>query len=255
MDGDHQTLILAPKASKDFVVNREKRKVTTRPLPESLVGAFCLELTKHSWNTLLKESDVNKKVSIFHSYLRELLDKYFPEKIVSISNLDKNWMIPQLKQLLRQVQRERVQHGKGGKFKRLWSKFRRLKRKRIKSFNADFVSELKTTNPGKWYTMMKRLGGLDQMTKGRISIKSLDGLTDAECAEAVGQSFASVSQEYPALDRSQLPAFLPAGRPEVVNVFQVMEKIEKLGKTKSTLPIDIPDKLRIVCPGPGGASE
>ena len=85
------------------------------------------------------------------------------------------------------------------------------------------------------------------MTRGRISIKSLDGLTDAECAEAVGQLFASVSQEYAALDRSRLPAFQPAGRPEVVNVFQVMEKIKKLGKTKSTLPIDIPDKLRIEC--------
>jgi hypothetical protein len=77
--------------------------------------------------------------------------------------------------------------------------------------------------------------------------KELRGLTDAECAEAIGQSFASVSQEYSALDRSQLPAFLPAGRPEEVNVFQVMEKIRKLGKTKSTLPIDIPDKLRVEC--------
>ena len=50
-----------------------------------------------------------------------------------------------------------------------------------------------------------------------------------------------------ALDRAQLPAFLPAGRPEEVNVFQVIEKIRKLGKTKSTLPIDIPDKLRVEC--------
>ena len=115
------------------------------------------------------------------------------------------------------------------------------------TFNVDFVSELKTTNPGKWYIMMKRLGGLDQISRGRISIKSLEGLTDAECVEAIGQLFASVSQEYSALDRSQLPAFLLAGRPEEVNVFQVMERIKKLGKTKLTLPIDIPDKLRVEC--------
>ena len=94
---------------------------------------------------------------------------------------------------------------------------------------------------------MKRLGGLDQISRGRISIKSLEGLTDAECAEAIGQSFAAVSQEYSALDRAQLPAFLPAGRPEEVNIFQVIDKIRKLGKTKSTLPIDIPDKLRVEC--------
>ena len=46
-DGDHQTLILAPKASKDFVVKREKRIVTTRPMPDSQVEAFCLELKKY----------------------------------------------------------------------------------------------------------------------------------------------------------------------------------------------------------------
>ena len=36
-DGDHQALILAPKASKDFVIRRQKRKVTTRPMPESRI--------------------------------------------------------------------------------------------------------------------------------------------------------------------------------------------------------------------------
>ena len=216
-------------------------------MPESQVEAFCLELTQYKWKEVLQEKDIDKKVSLFHKYLRDLLDKYFPEKTITISNLDKPWMTPQLKQLLRQAQRERVKHGKGGNFKKLWSKFRRLKRKRIKNFNADFVSELKTTNPGKWYTMMKRLGGLDQMSRGRMTIKSLEGLSDKDCAEAIAQSFASVSQEYTPLDRDQLPAFLPAGRPEEVNVFQVMHMIRKLGKTKSTLPIDIPDKLRIEC--------
>ena len=175
------------------------------------------------------------------------MDKYFPERSVTISNLDKPWMTPQLKQLLRQVQRERLNNGKHGKFKKLWAKFRRLKRAKIKSFNSDFVKELKTTNPGKWYGMMKRLGGLDQMTRGRLEIESLKGLTDRECAEAIAQSFAAVSQEYSQLDRTKLPSFLPAGRPEQVTVFEVLAKIKKLGKTKSTLPIDIPDKLRIEC--------
>ena len=246
-DGDHQTLILSPKANKNFVVKREKRTVRSRPMPDSQVRAFCLELTQHKWNNLLEETCVNKKVEIFHHYLRSLLDKHLPEKSVTISNLDKTWMTPQLKQLLRQVQRERVKHGRGGKFKKLWSKFRRMKRARIKNFNNEFVKELKTTNPAKWYTMMKRLGGLDQMSRGRLEIESLEGLSDQECAEAIAQSFASVSQEYSPLDRSQLPTFLPAGQPEQVTVFQVMEKIKKLGKTKSTLPIDIPDKLRIEC--------
>ena len=95
--------------------------------------------------------------------------------------------------------------------------------------------------------MMKRLGGLDQMSRGKQKIKSSEGLSDRECAESIAQSFAEVSQEYSRLDRTKLPTFLPAGRPEIVNCFQVQHKIKQLGKTKSTLPIDIPDKLRIEC--------
>ena len=45
-DGDHQTLILAPRASKDFIVQREKRQITTRPMPEAQIKAFCLEVKK-----------------------------------------------------------------------------------------------------------------------------------------------------------------------------------------------------------------
>ena len=85
------------------------------------------------------------------------------------------------------------------------------------------------------------------MSRQRLSIKSLESLSDRECAEAVAQSFAAVSQEYSPLDRTKLPAFLPAGRPMQVHIFQVMDQIKKIGKTKSTLPIDIPDKLRTEC--------
>jgi hypothetical protein len=241
-DSDHQAL-----ASSQFVVKPEKRKVKTRPMPQSKVDLFCAELTQHRWEEVFETEEVNMKVDLYHQYQRDLLDKYLPEKTVTISNLDKAWMTPELKQLLRQVQRERLNKGKNGKFKQLWAKFRRLKRKQIKTFHKKFVQDLKVTSPGKWYMMMKKLGGLDQMNAGKIDVKSLRGLSDKEAAAAVAQSFAAVSQEYSPLDREQLPAFLPAGRPEQVSVFQVLERIKKLGKTKSTLPIDLPDRLRIEC--------
>ena len=34
---------------------------------------------------------------------------------------------------------------------------------------------------------MKRLGGLDQMDRGKLQITSLVGLTDEQCAEAVAE--------------------------------------------------------------------
>ena len=109
------------------------------------------------------------------------------------------------------------------------------------------VEELKRTDTGKWYSVMKKIVGVYQMTRKKLSIKSLEGLSDRECAEAVAQSFAAVSLEYSPLDRSKLPAFLPGGRPEQVNIFQVMNRIKRIGRTKSTLPIDIPDRLQTEC--------
>ena len=127
-----------------------------------------------------------------------------------------------------------MKKGKGGKFKKLWAKFRKMKRRQIKMFYKDFIENLKTTNPSNWYSQMKKLGGLDMASRGKLKVESLVGLSDRECAEAVAQSFAAVSMEYSPLDRSQLPAFLPANRPEKVTVFQVLDSIKKLGKTKST---------------------
>ena len=85
------------------------------------------------------------------------------------------------------------------------------------------------------------------MSREKLIIQELEGLTDQECAETVAQSFAAVSQEYDSLDRAKLPSFLPAGRAEEVNVFQVLHQIKKIGKTKSTLPLDLPDRLRKEC--------
>ena len=106
---------------------------------------------------------------------------------------------------------------------------------------------MKTSAPSKWHSIMKRMGGLDQSAARRLEVQSLRGLSDQECADTVAESFAAVSLEFEKLDRSRLPAFLPAGMPEQVNVFEVLNAIKTLKKTKSTLPIDIPESLRKEC--------
>ena len=156
-------------------------------------------------------------------------------------------MTPDLKQWLRQAQRERLKHGNSEHFRSVRSKFRRLKRTKIKTNTENVVNELKVSAPGKWHKIIKKMGGVDQMATGRLEVESLKGLSDQECAEAVAEVFAATSLEYEPIDNTKLPAFLPAGKPEVVNVFQVYNVIKNMKKTKSTLPIDIPDSLRKEC--------
>ena len=203
-------------------------------------------MTSYKWGSVLETDNIEEKIINFHNYIRILLDQYLPEKKVFMSISDKCWMTPELKQCLRKVQRERLKNGKSQLFKELWSKFRRKKRLAIKHFNSKNFKELKNTDPSKWYSMLKKMGGLE-IQGGMLKIDSLQGLTDSQCAEAVAKSFAAISQQYEKLDRTKLPAFLLADRPEEVNVFQVVCHIKKLGKTKSTLPVDIPDRLGLEC--------
>ena len=99
---------------------------------------------------------VDEKVEIFHTFLRASLDTFFPEKAVKMSCMDKEWMTPQLKQIHRAMQREFYRHRGSQKFKKLKSKFQKIKRKTVKSMYSTFVTNLKMTNPGKWYQMAKK---------------------------------------------------------------------------------------------------
>jgi hypothetical protein len=186
-------------------------------------------------------------VELFHDWLRNNLDKFFPEKVTKISMLDKIWMSPQLKQLHRSMQREFCKHRKSQKYKQLKSKFQKLKKKSVNTFYSDFVYNLKKSDPGKWYQMAKKIGAVNERESGDIQVESLSDLTNGECAQKIAEHYAAVSNEYNPIDISQLPCYLPAPPPPQVDEYDVYLRINKLKKTKSTLPLDIPDKLSQEC--------
>ena len=64
----------------------------------------------------------------------------------------------------------------------LRNKFRRNKRNTIKSFYKKFVEELKQSKPSKYFQMLKKLGGTEQRTSGKIEIECLKDMTDQEGA-------------------------------------------------------------------------
>ena len=166
-----------------------------------------------------KEKIPNEKVKKFHNYLNFMMDKHFPEKVVTISNLDKTFMTPNLKILHRKMQRELYKKGKTEKFKNMKRKFKRIKRMSVKNHFDKFVHNLKTSNTKRWFQQMKHFGGLSKMNVGKLQIESLKDLSDEECAERVAQHFASVSQQYEPVDKDRLPCFVPAEKPPQVTIF------------------------------------
>ena len=77
------------------------------------------------------------------------------------------------------------------------------------------------------------------MNPGELNVRSLTGLSDEECAEAVGKHFAAVSAEHSPVDLLQLPSYLPALPPPQVEEFQVYKKLKRLKNTKSTMEADM----------------
>jgi hypothetical protein len=105
-----------------------KKTIRTRPVPESQILKFERDLAYFPWEDILANKTVDKQAEIFHVFLRENLDKYFPEKVVKISSMDKKWMTPTLNQLHRKMQREYYHKRRSAKYKIMKSKFKKMKR-------------------------------------------------------------------------------------------------------------------------------
>ena len=246
-DSDHNIVILPPiKISNNR--KRTKKPVVTRPLPESGVLQFGQFMVSHSWDGVLAEQDIDKKVEKFHQTIRQKLDECLPEKTIMVSYLDKKWMTPQLKNLNRKIKREFFKKRKSSKWKKLKKKFKKLKRKTVKNFYSEFVTELKVSNPSKWYSMAKRLGAEQNYKDGELRVECLKGMDNQEAAEQIAEHFSKISQEYAPLDRDKLPAYLPAQEILKVDETDVAERLFKLKCRKSTQPIDLPSKLRKMFP-------
>ena len=127
-DSDHNIVVFAPNSNVQYHQTRNKKKIYTRPLPAHKVLQFENDLIRYPWDEVFMFKNVDEQVEHFHYFLRSQLDRYFPEKMVRISHLDKKWFSPQLKQIHRSMQREFYKHRKSPKYKKL--KFKKLKRRK-----------------------------------------------------------------------------------------------------------------------------
>ena len=208
-------------------MERVKKTIRTRPMPESQILKFERDLSKHPWTEIFSNLTVDEQTDEYHNFLRAKLDLYFPEKIVNISSLDKKWMSPTLKQLHRRMQRSFHKNRGNLKYEKLKLKFKRMKRAAIKAFYAEFVTELKSINPSKWYSMAKKIGAIDQMSQGDVKVESLVNLDNLQAAKKIAEHFSAVSNEYLPVDLTELPCYLPAPPPPQVEEYDVYLRLNR----------------------------
>ena len=124
-NSDHNIIVFAPRTNSQYQRDREVSVIKHRPLPPSSVQEFGQVFVRHPWLEVLECEDGHQKAANFHDTITWFRDKYFPEKSVRMSALDKHWMHPDLKSLYVEMTAEYFKNRKSEKWRRLYVRFRR----------------------------------------------------------------------------------------------------------------------------------
>ena len=246
---DHLVPVCTPHTDRDLPPTRNYRIIKYRPLPESSLKKFGQWITSESWECVDRNAKPSDQVKKFEEILSEKLNLFCPEKSLKISSHDKPFITAELKMLHRQKNREYCKRGKYLKYMQLKKRFDDLYKSEAKKFVAKSVQELKTSDPGKMYRILKRLGSKpddeDTETAFALPLHVQDGLSSDQSAECIAEHFASISQEFPPLSVTELPirvqqklksAEFPPEITEYETYNQIKAAKKPRGGTKSDLP-------------------
>ena len=179
--------------------------------------------------------------------LLEKIQLFFPEKTIKVNEGDKPWISMELIKLDRQRKREYIKHKKSKKWKHLNQLFEEKSEEQKVTYYENIVEDLKTSNPGQWYSKIKRMSQLDP-TKGKdVEVEELQNLSIPAQAEAIADNFDKIANLYDPLKKEdiEIPEDAQSRTLPLYEPHQIWEKIKSMKKKKSTVKGDIP--WRIIC--------
>ena len=214
------------------------------PLPDSGLSQFGEWIAEQTWEKMYKATTAHEKANIFQTLLMSALDEYLPEKITTFSSDDQAWMTPELKQLDRRRKREFRKHRKSPKWTHLDLKLEEKANLAKQSFYKNMIEDLKISNPGQWYSKLKRMSSHDQMKGEVVNVEELSGRSDKDQAEIIADRFESVANRYnPLADTDVILPSIPEGSVHQIEVDTVYKALLRIKTTTSTVANDIPAKV------------
>ena len=250
---DHSVPIATPMSSNSQCQSKQYRTIQFRPLPQEGIEHFGDWLKTESWNCLNGEMPPTEQVKVMETKFVEKLEKCLPQKQLKISSHEKPWINFEIKYLDRRKKREYAKHGRSEKYLKLKKKYDLKFEEAAKRYLEKNVSELKVSNPGKAYKILKRMGAhpSDCDNEGSFTLQNHidENLSTEQSIERIANFFAEISQEYPPLDCDQLPQRVKVKlRSEnsdqncvpTLSENDVVKQIISSKKTNSMVPGDLP---------------
>ena len=226
-----------------------------RPFPDSGISEFGQWILNENFSPVAAAVSTTDMVSEFEHLMCNKMDNIFPSKEIRIYEGDKEWMNSELRTLRRQKSREYVKRKKSIRFIELQRRYIELKENNSRKFIENEVEAMKKLSLSKFYFKIKEIGArLGECSKSSFYITShVEQNLDADsAAEEIAKHFSAISKEFPPLDAKSLPDRVKdkifhtdvAKNCPIIEEYQVYEKFRKRGFKPSSIPGDIPAKLK-----------
>ena len=223
---------------------RTTKEVKFRPLPESGIRDMGKWLVSYNWDSVINAETAHKKAEILQTILLEKLDFYLPEKIVKFTSEDQVWITPEIKEISRKKSREFFKKRKSQNWETLNNQFEEKCAIARVSYYTNIVNDLKDSDPGQWYSKLKRMTSYDQLKSEQVNVLNICDLSKVEQAETIADNFAKISNEYEPIDPSKIQMNPKNDEPlPALEDYQVYEYLRKIKTNTSTAKGDIPAKI------------
>ena len=158
---------------------------------------------------------------------------------------DKPWISPELKKLDRAVKREFYKNKNSQKWETLYKDFVARCTLEKEKYYEKMVSDLKISNPGRWYSKVKRMTGQENTNKGKIIVDELTGLSDEEQAELIADHYSQISNLYDPVQDDDFSDYLKdnCSPPPKIEPRKVHSTIQTMNMKAATANGDVPIKL------------
>ena len=245
---DHLIVLWRPLSCFVKMKPREYRTVFFRPIPESGLSSFNAWLNLHSWEYLCSIKDINMKTRYFHDLILHKVDEIFPMKSLRVSKDDQPWITQDIKSLDRQRKREFFKNYKSSKWHKLNEKYISSIKKAKVLYAKNIVGDLKTSNPAKWYSKVKRMTDIHTDKESEHFIEGFVNLDTQAQADAFVDFYACTRNQFESVKEEDFSEIITCDvRQNVAGLLTTPDQIESIilgmNKKSACIPGDIPFKI------------
>ena len=224
---------------------RIRKAVTFRPLPRSGIEKMGNWIVKENWECVVKANTANEKAQALQGLVMEQLNKFLPEKTFTFTSEDQPWITSDIKELNRKKKREYSNNRKSIKWQKLNEEFKHKCKQAKENYYRKIVMDLKSSQPGQWYSKLKRMSSHDQHKSEEISVEEISHLPNQTQAEIIADKFSEISNEYQPLKSTDinLEDCKNNNPAPVLEPHQVYEYLKRIKTNACTVKDDIPSRI------------